>query len=160
MESSRTQVFKLADSFLVQTYFKYVLLPKWKFGLKLHGIGRHNKEEIEDFMFTELRAVSAILGKKPFILGDTPCEDDCGIFGILAQVYWGSPGSPYEKLLKGKCIISVSGLTKVAFHNFPSNFKHFLFGTGDLTNLVDYCERMKASFWPDWDKQLARVETK
>lgn len=73
----------------------------------------------------DLRAVSVILGNKKFICGDGPCEDDCAIFGVLAQCVWGLPGSCYENLVHG-----------------------------ELTNLKEYCERMKDCFWPDWETNM------
>ena len=34
-------------------------------------------------------------------MGDLPIEVDCAIFGLLAQIVWNSPGSPYEHLFHG-----------------------------------------------------------
>jgi glutathione S-transferase len=87
------------------------------------GIGRNSEEEILQLMTHDLEVVSQLLGENKFILGDEPCRDDCGIFGILAQVQWGMPDSPYQKLVDEK------------------------FG-----NLRDYSIRMKEMFFPDWDE--------
>jgi len=59
--------------------------------------------------------------------GDEPCQEDCGIFGMLAQCLWALPESPYEKLLNG-----------------------------ELKNLKDYLLRIKEKAWPDWDELLAK----
>jgi hypothetical protein len=53
-------------------------------------------------MSADLRALSHLLANKKFILGEEASENDCAVFGMLAQALWGTPGSPYEKLLKGQ----------------------------------------------------------
>ena len=40
--------------------------------------------------------------KKPFLMGSEPCEEDCAVFGLLAQCVWHMPGSPHEMYIKGK----------------------------------------------------------
>ena len=89
-------------------------------------IGRHSETEVVNMTKENLRAVSLILGSRKFLLGDEPCEDDCAVFGVLAQGLWANPGCPYERLMNE-----------------------------ELTNLRDYCVRMKETFWPDWEKYLA-----
>jgi glutathione S-transferase len=90
------------------------------------GIGRHSLEEILNLIKTTLKALSVLLGKKKFFLGDEPSDTDCSIFGALAQYLWGLPGSPYPQFI----------------HD-------------ELPNLEEYSIRMKEHFWPDWDKCLA-----
>ena len=34
-------------------------------------------------------------------MGDVPVEEDCGVFGMLVQVVWNAPGSPFERVLNG-----------------------------------------------------------
>ncbi|KAK3088431.1 hypothetical protein FSP39_019144 [Pinctada imbricata] len=87
-----------------------------------HGIGRHTKEEVYEIMREDYTALSKFLGNKQFLLGDRPCEEDCAIFGYLAQAYWHGFGQEPETALK----------------EFP--------------NLCSYCERMKNTFWPDWEE--------
>ena len=41
-----------------------------------------------------------ISGKKAFLMGDHPCEEDCSLFGMLGQIYWQMPG-PLDTLVKG-----------------------------------------------------------
>lgn len=41
------------------------------------------------------------LGNKKFLMGDKPTEVDCSVFGQLAQLFWSSPGSPFDSLLNG-----------------------------------------------------------
>jgi len=93
------------------------------------GTGRHTREEAEHMAMKALRNLSTFLGDKPFLMGDLPCEQDCCIFGFLAQAYWHLPGSPYEKLVKEEC-----------------------------SNLGEYCLRMKEKYWPDWDECLKKTK--
>ncbi|KAJ8303125.1 hypothetical protein KUTeg_019521 [Tegillarca granosa] len=81
-------------------------------------------------MCDDLKALSDFIGKKKYLFGDKPSEMDCAIFGQLAQMLWQSYGNQSEKALKG----------------FP--------------NLCDYCERMKETIWPDWEKCTTRVKSK
>ncbi|XP_021948446.1 failed axon connections homolog isoform X2 [Folsomia candida] len=90
------------------------------------GTGRHSYEEIVSTMNESTFALSKILGNKKFILGDLPSEDDAAIFGLLAQALYSSPGAPFHD----------------AFDKCP--------------NLVEYTNRMKELYWPDWDDNLAK----
>ncbi|KAG4067865.1 hypothetical protein HA402_010551 [Bradysia odoriphaga] len=89
------------------------------------GIGRHSYEEIVEILNTSCEALSNILGNKKFLLGDEPCEDDAAVFGQLAQALYSSPGSPLLAM----------------FEKFP--------------NIVQYVERMKNIYWPDWNSLLS-----
>ncbi len=37
-------------------------------------------------------------------MGDKAIEVDCAMFGMLSQLLWNSPGSPFEQLLHGICL--------------------------------------------------------
>jgi glutathione S-transferase len=93
------------------------------------GTGRHSREEVLGLMGEDLRAVSEFLGQKNFLMGDRPCEVDCAVFGQLSQMKW-------------QCPSSVSDLVDKTF-----------------PNLGQYCERMKDTFWPDWDDCTTRGGT-
>ncbi|XP_060564136.1 failed axon connections homolog isoform X2 [Ruditapes philippinarum] len=87
-----------------------------------HGIGRHSKDEVWDVAMQDMNALSSFLGSKKFLMGDEPSEVDCAVFGMIAQIYWHMPGSRHQVYLKE-----------------------------NLSNLVDYINRMKERFWPDWE---------
>ncbi|KAK3851649.1 hypothetical protein Pcinc_041719 [Petrolisthes cinctipes] len=106
--------------FLLPRYLKTIKRTLW-----LQGIGRHSVPQIEEMGRQDIRALSVTLGEKPFMMGDQPSEVDCSAFGILAQVVWNSPNSPYLNMLHSE---------------FP--------------NLLKYCHRVKERFWPDWNKCL------
>jgi glutathione S-transferase len=109
--------------FLVRLYMPYAI----KHRSEAQGMGAHTEKEIEQLVMVDLRAVSAILGENHFICGDRPCEYDCGIFAVLAQVVWGKPDSRYKKLFEEEC-----------------------------RNLEEYCVRMRERYFPDWNDLLAK----
>lgn len=59
------------------------------------GTGRHSYDEVVAMMNESSEALSKILGNKPFLLGNEPCEDDAAVFGLLAQGLYSSPGAPF-----------------------------------------------------------------
>ncbi|BFZ26109.1 hypothetical protein BsWGS_29147 [Bradybaena similaris] len=100
---------------------------------QLHGqgIGRHSTEEIKHIMMTDLQALADYLGDKQFIMGSTPCEVDCSVFGLLSQFIWQASDDVLENLIQEK---------------FPS--------------LYSYAVRMRERFWPDWDDCITHGGTK
>jgi hypothetical protein len=160
---SAGKVFKLPDSPLAKLWLRFWLVPKMSHFAWAQGMGRHNAEDVQQLVTDDLKAVSLILGKKKFILGETACEDDCAIFGQLVQVLWGIPGTAQENLLHGQLKISKINKTGLTSYSgpIPAAYFHFLIlSTCNLSdefpNLRDYCLRMKEEFWPDWNKHLAR----
>jgi len=51
-----------------------------------HGIGRHPRAEIAELAIRDLEALAAILGDRPFIMGDGPCAADGSVFGIITSI--------------------------------------------------------------------------
>ena len=49
------------------------------------GIGRHSREQIYDFAQRDIKALSELLGDKPFLFGDTPTRYDCTGLAMAAQ---------------------------------------------------------------------------
>jgi hypothetical protein len=86
------------------------------------GMGRHSREEVESMGIKDLEAISTFLGNKTFMFGDEVTELDCVVFGFLCMILFCSPKESvyYNKVMK------------------------------DLTNLVDFTERIKEKYWPDW----------
>ena len=101
-ESSFYQVFgdiKLPFYMPIQI-FRFIM-SRTLFGQTFaHGVGRHSKEEILNWMKDDLRTTSRILGDKKYMTGDKPCVEDCGIFGLIVQVVYGMPDSPYDEFVK------------------------------------------------------------
>ncbi|KAK6187003.1 hypothetical protein SNE40_006257 [Patella caerulea] len=92
------------------------------------GIGRHSYEEMVGIEEGDLKAMSEFLGTKSFFFGHKPCETDCALFGQLSQLRWQCPKTKGEYFVNEK-----------------------------YTNLRDYCDRMKATFWPDWNDCITHV---
>jgi glutathione S-transferase len=51
-----------------------------------HGIGRHAKADIAALAIRDLDALAALLGNKPFLMGDKPCAADATAFGIVTSI--------------------------------------------------------------------------
>jgi len=101
-------------------------IPKTHTSCWGQGLGRHTPDQIFHIIEDDLAALSMVIGKNKYLLGDEPCVDDCAVFGMLVQFLWAAPGSPYEKLINE-----------------------------EYQNLREYCIRMKETFWPDWDNCLS-----
>jgi len=120
------------------------------------GIGRHSQDQIEQLCKKDLFAISKLLNKNKFFLGDDPCQDDCAIFGMLAQVMWGLPNSPYEKLVQGMILNAHELFSSTCWKGLLSINQYFLIVDKDLTNLRDYTFRMRDRYYPDWDQCIRR----
>ena len=82
--------------------FAYVIMRRRiNKGLWAQGLGRLNKNDMKRVVIDDLRDVSTLLGKKKFLNGDEPCEEDCAVFGMLAEIVWAAHDSPYEKVVLG-----------------------------------------------------------
>jgi glutathione S-transferase len=51
-----------------------------------HGIGRLSRQQIVEFAIRDVDALAAILGDKPFLVGDKPCAADGFVFGIVTAI--------------------------------------------------------------------------
>lgn len=85
-----------------------------------HGIGRHKPLEIYRLGYADFDALSDFLGTKPFFMGAKPASLDATAFGALITTIGCSIESPVKDY----------GITK--------------------KNLVDYCERMKQCYFPEF----------
>jgi len=97
---------------------------KFKKQLVNVGYGRFTDDEIYAIGDNDLRALSTFLGDQRYFLGDRPHSIDSTIFGFL----WIALDSPHAGRL-------VEMVKKYA-------------------NLVSYKDRVKNTFWPDWDKVI------
>lgn len=50
------------------------------------GIGRHTRDEVVAMAVADLQAVEAILGDKPFLLGDAPRSVDATVYAFLTAI--------------------------------------------------------------------------
>lgn len=84
-----------------------------------HGLGRHTLEERQKLAEHDFSAVSAILGDKPYLLGDKPCGYDATCYAFVS-----------------------SALTPLFDHPTISPVRQY-------PNLAAYCERMHAEYFPE-----------
>ncbi len=54
--------------------------------LRAHGLGRHPRPQIESLAARDLAAISAILGDRPYLMGEAPCAADAAVFGMVSGV--------------------------------------------------------------------------
>jgi glutathione S-transferase len=84
-----------------------------------HGMGRHTAEEVYRIGIADMKAISEMLGDKPFFWGEHPTTVDATVYAYLANLIQ----TPVE------CSARDFGLSR--------------------DNLVRYCERMHSRFFPD-----------
>lgn len=92
----------------------------------LQGIGRHSVDEVEKIVKKDLLAVSVFLADKPFFFGTKPSTLDATAFGHLTQLYY----------------------TPLVFNNIKEYMDE------KTPNLVAFIDRMKNSYWGDWDEAI------
>ena len=83
----------------------------------LQGTGRHSPDEIRQIGVNVVTALSDWLEDKPFMLGTKPHLIDATAYAFMVGWLWG----PFEGVIKDR--------------------------VSQKTNLVRYCDRMKAQYW-------------
>ncbi|EFX81103.1 hypothetical protein DAPPUDRAFT_303601 [Daphnia pulex] len=76
-----------------------LVVKKLKGQAQGQGMGLHTEAEVIEMSVKDLRAISNFLGTKQFLMGDKAIEANCAVFGILSQLLWNCPGSPFECFL-------------------------------------------------------------
>ncbi|MCF6219912.1 MAG: glutathione S-transferase family protein [Robiginitomaculum sp.] len=96
--------------------FKKIIKDMAK-GMYAHGIGRHTDAEIMAFGLDDLAAFEAVLGDKPYLLGDVPSEYDATGYGFLANFMAEQFPSPLSEYIAGsKTLIAyIDRVEKKAF---------------------------------------------
>ena len=84
-----------------------------------HGIGKHSNEEIDAIARFSLQALSDLLGDKTYFMGGQPCTLDAAVYGFLSQ----------------PILSEIDNTLAQAAREF--------------TNLVDFCERIRAKYYTD-----------
>jgi len=108
---------------------RWIVPPLFKraFRKQLHarGMGRHSEDVIIAQGKADLDALSQLLGDKPYLLGDQPSSFDACAFGFLGVSLY------------------VEGDNPLYAHG------------ASLENLMRYCERMRARYFPETLETLA-----
>lgn len=83
------------------------------------GLGRHRPEEMLEMGKADVSAVAAVLGDKPFLLGDNPTSFDAAFYAFIVSIIAFPVDSPLRKYTLGQ------------------------------QNLVRYCERFQQRYFTD-----------
>ena len=54
--------------------------------LRGHGLGRHSRAVIAELASCDIAALAAMLGSKPYLMGDEPCGADASVFGMVTSI--------------------------------------------------------------------------
>jgi len=54
--------------------------------LKGQGLGRHKVEDIRRLGARDISALAALLGARPFLMGERPCGADASVFGLVDAI--------------------------------------------------------------------------
>lgn len=103
-------------------FMKFFFWRKFRNFFWMIGVGRFNEQEVMFFMFREIEALSNLLGNKQFLLGDNISVYDAAVFAELTQILYGC-APEVERKVRDK-----------------------------YANLVQYHDRMKGKYWPDWEQ--------
>ena len=106
-----------------------VLKSTFKKQLHARGMGRHIEEVIIDQGKSDLDALSALLGDQAYFMGDQPSSIDACVFGFLGVSLYVAGDNPL-----------------------------YQYGAS-LANLMHYCERMRAQYFPETLSTLAPLFT-
>jgi len=119
----------------IEHRFREGMAERWERGqpehtrnkTKMRGLTRHTDEELWGFSNDDIQAISDYLGKKKYFFGDRPTTADCTIFGHLSQFLWIPIDFPQKEYMKKNC-----------------------------PNVVEFMNRFKKEYWPDWEELCAR----
>lgn len=104
---------------IVRTIAPAIFRPIMRKQLHARGVARHTESEIIAMGKADLDAASTFLADKPYFLGDAPATLDACAFGFLGTSVYVEGDNPL--------------------------FMH----ARSLRNLFDYCERMRARYFPE-----------
>jgi glutathione S-transferase len=118
---AKERVSTLAASFPVPLRWLVPSVLRRAFSKQLYarGMGRHSEEAIIAQGKADLDALAELLGQQPYVLGDRPSAIDACAFGFLGVSLYVAGDNPLYR-----------------------------YGAS-LENLMRYCERMRASYFPE-----------
>ncbi len=68
---------------LIRGLTKKIILRQFAKKIKSHGMGLHSQQEILAIATKGIDAIAAILGEKPYLMGDVPCGADASCFAFI-----------------------------------------------------------------------------
>jgi len=120
--STLLRVNRIAVPFPLNYFFFGMAKRNIKKYLHGQGMGRHTREEIYEFAFQDIRAISTLLGKKKFMMGDKMTSIDAVVFSFMAPLVFDPVGTSLGQEVN------------------------------KYDNIVAYVKKFKEKFYPDWDK--------
>ncbi|GFR88684.1 failed axon connections homolog isoform X4 [Elysia marginata] len=87
---------------VVPWYIMFMIKKNAKKQLHAQGMGRHTTEEIKQKMLQDLEALSAQLGNKQYMMGDSPTEVDCSAFAMLSCLVFSFHDDITSGIVKGE----------------------------------------------------------
>ncbi|VDL79097.1 unnamed protein product [Nippostrongylus brasiliensis] len=113
-------IFGLFHPFVVQ-FFKRSYVSSTASMLTWTGIGKHSRDEQIGIGSDDIRAISNFLGTKHYFCGFKPTRIDAAMFAVLAQIVYAPFDNEHLEIVKREC-----------------------------PNIMEYVERIKNRYWPDW----------
>jgi len=118
----RERIFKPWKAPICEDLFLKILPREFGDKFAKRGLAAHTEEQLTKFSNDDLRAISDLLGAGPFFFGNKATTIDCTLFGMLAN-----------------------------FLFLPMDFPQKAFVQQECTNILDFMEKFKQEFWPDWE---------
>ncbi|HVG63020.1 MAG TPA: glutathione S-transferase family protein [Hyalangium sp.] len=87
---------------------------------RAQGLGRHRPEEVLELGKADISALAALLGDKPFLLGEHPTSFDAVVYGMVVSILAFPVASPFKRY------------------------------TQEQQNLVRYVERFQQRYFANW----------
>jgi glutathione S-transferase len=109
---------------LIRPLIIAMVRKKVRRNLNGHGLGRHSDVEINQLAVRDIDALSALIGDKPYLMGDKPCAADAMVFASVA----GSLSKVFTSAIRD------------AAEKHP--------------NFIAYRDRMMAQYFPDMAKAV------
>lgn len=91
------------------------------------SIGKHSREEQIGIGSDDIRAISKYLGSKHYFTGFKPTRIDATLFAVLAQIVYAPYENEHLEVIKKEC-----------------------------PNIIEYVERIKNRYWPDWGEATTK----
>ncbi len=144
----------------------------WEHAVFFQAVGNHTKAEVTEMASKDLRALSLYLGNRmySYVISTTlylitsAYDRNEALFhwrtasrgGLRFLWHFGSNSLVGARFIYGETRPKYALNCKI--NCYTSLYLNLKLSTGELPNLVEFCERMKAKFWPDWNQCLGRRE--
>ncbi|KJH51306.1 hypothetical protein DICVIV_02509 [Dictyocaulus viviparus] len=112
---------------LLITLFKRKFIRATTMMLSWSSIGKHSREEQIGIGKDDIRAISKYLGSKHYFTGFKPTRIDATLFAVLAQIVYAPFENEHLDVIRKEC-----------------------------PNIIEYVERIKTRYWPDWDEATTK----